>query len=383
MQRLAVYTALGALAVASGCATPWQKIQTKHVTLYTDSEFGHEEVLRSLEQGRAMLASSFFANTPLPDRVDVLFVDDVPFNSLMGPLRSGAALAKAPGSSGIGVDGLLILRPLISGSTAEVNYNASSSFMANAGQGGLRQQNNITGDGGIAGSGISANDRRTAEGNVAGRTAVEMLAHLFLQKGMPNAPLWFREGFANYARQARYNMAGGNAIACFGFTPIVKGTDVLLDPDKLWGATWELYGGEYRSWLPYSGQMTVDYMIHGDNGAYRDKLGPFVTVIAEGKASPEALNASFGWNDAAFGTKLKEHVQAVKQLNGNTQARGPCPLGFRVAANELPDTSPPQKSDADAQKIAELIAAIEKLPEREGYQEYYPIEVIDRAGKKR
>lgn len=373
--------AFAAASLAAGCATPWQKIQTKHVTLYTDSDFGHEEVLRSLENGHAMLASSFLSNTHLPERIDVLFMDDVPFQGLMGAYRKGVALAKAPGSTGIGTDGLLILRPMAAGRSSEVDVNAASAFTS-SGQGGIRQQNRITSEsGGIAGSGVSVRDARAVEGNLAGRAAVEMLAHLYLQRAMPNAPLWFHEGFAAYVRDGRFNQAGNQAVACFGYPPTLSGTDVLMEPEKVWNATWDQYGGEYRSWLPYSGQILLDYIIQGEGGANRDKLGVFVTGLGEGKAAPEALNASFGWNSDGLSAKLKEHVQAVQQQQGKSQSRGGCPLMFPVAGSDAPDTAEPQKSDAAEESINALIAAIETLPDRDGYQPYYPQELIERAGK--
>lgn len=386
MQRLSVLTVLAALALASGCATPWQKIQTKHVTLYTDMEPGYEEVLRSLEQGHAILASSFFSNAQLPQRVEVLFIDDVPFTSLFGTYRDGVALEKAPGSSGIGSDGLLVLRPMTAGRESEVSTGAGYvSHDQSTGTLSDTKGANITKDNGIAGSGISTNDRRSADANAAGRAAFEMLAHAYLQKAMPNAPLWFREAFANYVREARYNVAGDMSVACFGYVPKLAQNTVLLEPGKLWSASWDQYGSEYRSWLPFSGQMFIDYVISGDGGAHRDKLGTFVTALAEGKDAPATLNASFGWNDDALFTKLKEHVQNVKQLAGKTQARGDCPLGFRVTSSEMPDSSEPQKTEADQQKIQALMSALESVPDREGYQEYYPADVLERkpSGKKR
>jgi hypothetical protein len=129
--------------------------------------------------------------------------------------------------------------------------------------------------------------------------------------------------------------------------------------------------------------MFLDYVLHGDGGAYRDKLGPFVTALAEGKPADQVVTASFGWNDAALSTKLKDHVQTVKQLAGNAQARGACPLGFRVVSTEAPDTAEPRKAEADQQAIQALMSAIESLPERDGYQEYYPIDVIERPRKKK
>jgi hypothetical protein len=367
MQRLSLSVALAALALASGCATPWQTIETKHFRLYTDSDFGYEETLRSLENGHAILASSFFSNTELPRKVDVLFIDDVPFNSMMGAYRTGAALAKAPGATGIGDDGLLILRP-----------NATS-LGSNVPQQGTLYQDPVQRAQNPTFTG-AGQDRRP-DTNAAGRAAIEMLTHIYLQKAMPNAPLWFHEGLARYFREARYNVAGNDAIACLGFTPIVAVGEVLLEPDKLWSATWEQYGSEYRSWLPYTGQMFVDYVLHGSSGAYRDKLGPLVTVLAEGKPSADAVQTSLGWNDASLSPKLKEHAQDVQQLAGKSQARGGCPIGFRISSAEMPDTGQPAKSEADQQKIQALIAAIENLPERDGYQPYYPLDVIERAGK--
>jgi hypothetical protein len=342
--------ATGALAMLSavsvGCATGegWNAIKTKNFTVYTNTTDHYKDTLRQLENVHAALASSFFRGDQEMGNIDVLFVDDVEFRGLMGEFRQGAAVAKVPGDGKIGKDGLLILRP-------HVNRETDVSV---------------------------AQGDPTA--NLAGRAAAEMLSHIFIQRRIPSAPLWFHEGFSAYATGVQLRAKDNQNIACFGY---LRGVEALLPLKDVWDMSFEGYAdGNARGWFQSTAFVLMDYIMHGENNVHREKLGPFVNGIAAGEQGSALVSAAFpAIAPEAFEKSLATHREMIKQgLSTRAETRGQCPFGFVIPADKTPvDPSTAQSTPVPPAEITALLKAIEALPMRTEYPPYYPPEVVEKV----
>src|SRR5262245_22042165 len=170
MHRTIVVAAFAA-TVSLGCAhgnlnspAGWTAIESKHFTVYAPDTNFYAPTLVSLEYSYASVGSSFFFKNTDVGKVDVLFLDDEEFVALMGARRHAAVLEKVPGDGKIAQRGLIITK-----ADPDGHYGA------------------------------------------------HMLAHLYLRKLVPAAPLWFHEGFASYLGTLEYQEGeGGMRMACFG-----------------------------------------------------------------------------------------------------------------------------------------------------------------------
>jgi hypothetical protein len=326
----------GALALAAGCAhgqignpEGWSLMQSKHFNVYLGAPRHATAALAGLEYAYAGLSSSFFRGTELP-KTDVLFLEEDEFSSVVGFLRHWVALAKLPSTATtIGADGLLIMRD-------------------------------------------TGNDHAGAQA----------LAHLFIEKKFPHAALWFHEGFASYVRTVEYHGSGGNvSAACFG-VPSGK-QDTLLPLEKVANMSWEDYDGdEARSWYSFTNRTLIDYILHGDEGKNREKIGPFVNAMAAGDPLPTCLKTIFpGVSLAALDKKLGEHAADVNyHLQNATKWRGLCPLPFQILPDHQADQGERKISPASAADIKAVLDAIKKLPKLDGYPPWYPPDVIAKVG---
>ena len=93
-----------------------------------------------------------------------------------------------------------------------------------------------------------------------------------------------------------------------------------------------------RGWFQSTAFVILDYIVHGDNNAYRDKLPGFVGGMADGKSGPDLVQATFpGKPISDLEKALAVHREAIKQgLTTRAEVRGLCPLGFVVPADKAP-----------------------------------------------
>jgi hypothetical protein len=334
-QRSMVWIFAGAMTLAVGCASGgignpegWSLMQSQHFNVYAGAPRHATQALAELEYAHSAFQSSFFRGVDLP-KTDVLFLEESDFQSLVGFLREEMVLAKLPSqATKVGADGLIIIRD----TTTDHGINRA-------------------------------------------------MAHLFIAKKFPNAPLWFHEGFASYARTVQYKRGDGQAAACFG-TPSGK-PDTLIPLDKLAGMSWDDYDGdEARSWYEYTGRTLFDYILHGDEGKNKERIGPLVGAMADGKPLSAAVNAAFpGTSLAAMDKKLGEHnADVVYHLDNATKIRGLCPIPFKVPDDQFADQSERKISPAPAADVKAVLDALKKLPRLEGYPSWYPAEVVAKVG---
>lgn len=339
---------LVAAALVGGCAQSWNRVETEHVTLYTSTDVLYKETLRQLENAHASLSSSFFRGKDV-GKVEVLFLDDPEFIGYFGNFRNGAALAAVPGDGEIGKKGLLVLRPHAATLQA-VSQETTLGEVPSAGPG--------------------------AALNRAGLAAKEMMTHLFVERAMPQAPLWFHEGFAAYVRTSEIRSDGQRTFACFGYP---QPPESLLPVSSLWDVDFNDYAApERRGWFQSTGYLLIDYIMHADGGAHRQMMMPIVEGVSSGQPSAEVVQAAFGGAaPEAIDEILGLHKQAFDQMmSTQNQVRGNCPYGVIVANERRPDERAPRISPVEPAKMEALFRALDALPARDEYPPYYPPAVI-------
>ena len=335
---------------ASGCAglDGWKQVQTRNITLYSNTT-QYQETLRQLENVYAGLSASFFKGKEI-GRVDVLFLDDTDFISYFGNFRKGAALPMVPGEGNIGKTGLLVLRPHAQATNPSVATDGTAASTFNAGTG--------------------------AQNNAAGTSAKEMLTHIFIQRAMPQVPLWFHEGFAAYVSTSEVRGGNGQSFGCFGFPLAAQG---MMSVASLHNATFDQYAKtDHRAWFQGTAMTLIDFVMHGDENKHRGAMGPMVNGLAAGKPSEEVVAAAFDGADAkAIDEKLQVHRQNVSQVvTSGAPVRGQCPFGVMIPPGASPDESAPKVSDVPAATMEILFRALSALPAKDEYPPYYPPELI-------
>ena len=332
MNRAANLVVSMALLVA-GCASTglnspdaWHVVKSKRFTMYTSTTLSHSETLNGLEYHYASLSSSFF--TKDIGNVDVLFLENDDFTDILGIRRSYVVLPRVPGGGKIGKEGLLIVRPL---------------------------------------HGVGDN------------TSAEALTHVFIDRVLPTAPLWFHEGLSAYARMAEYKEGGGKRFACFG-TPGFSETS-FIPLDKVFAMSWDEYDGdEARSWYKNTVRMLIDFSMHAEGGKHRPAMGTMVEGFLAGQKTDQIIKAAFpAMNVKQLSERVTEHGTDV--INQPSTIRGVCPIGFPIPEEKAADIGDHPLVAADPADIKAVAAAIRKLPRTDGYPGWYPLEMIDRAEK--
>jgi hypothetical protein len=331
MNRVAISLVL-ATALAAGCGSTglnspdgWHVVKTKRFTMYTPTTLSHSELLNGLEYHYASVGSSFFRKDI--GNIDVMFIEDTDFTDVFGTRRSHLVLHRVPGNGKIGKNGLIVLK-------------------------------GVQGDLGAA----------------------EAITHVYIDRVLPTAPLWFHEGFASYGRTAEYKEGDGRRVACFG-APVTSDTR-FIPLDKVFSMSWDEYdGGEARSWYKNTARMLIDFSMHGENGKRRGAMGVMVDGFVAGQDTPTIIKAAYPDMDVK---KLSERVIAhgtdVIALPNN--ARGLCPIGFPIPPEKTADVGDHGLEAADPADIRAVIAALQTLPLRQdGYPSWYPEEAIVRAEK--
>lgn len=330
----AVMLLVSVAVTAGGCASTglnspdgWHVVKSKRFTMYTATSLSHAETLNGLEYHYASLSSSFFRKDI--GNVDVVFLENEDFTDVFGVKRSYVVMPKVPGNGKIGKDGLLIVRPL---------HGAGDT------------------------------------------TSAEALTHVFIDRVLPPAPLWFHEGFSAYARMAEYKEGEGKRFACFGRPGFNETRFIPLD--KLFPMSWDEYDGdEARSWYKNTARMLIDFAIHGDGGKHLPAMNAMIEGFLEQKDTSAIMKTAFPSLDLK---KLGERVTAhgLDVINQPASIRGICPLGFPIPDDKAADIGDKPLAAADVADIKELIVAMKKLPRRnDGYPGWYPLDVVQNAEK--
>jgi hypothetical protein len=308
-----------------GSTAGWSKVESRHFNLYAETPRDTQLVVTDLELAYAGLGATFFKNVEMP-RVDVLVMTHETFGELMGFRRGTVALAGVPAGT-IGHDGLI----------------------------------------------ISKDDR-------ARPVTAEAMAHLLIARAFPQAPLWFHEGFASYARTVQYREGNGQRVACFGLSGGER--DPLIPLEQLVSLSWDDYDGDQaRSWYKYTARMVIDFILHGAQGKNAGRMRPLIEAVAAGKSGREAIEAAFPSVDLqVLDGKLKEHAAEVaNDVATGSPVRGLCPLAAKIAADRAVDEAKPTVTPASQAELDVLLQGLLRLPRRDGYPPWYPADVVARA----
>lgn len=323
--------ALGAASV--GCASTgvnsaegWNQVQTKHFTLLTATTQLYTEPLNGIEYHYASLSGGFFKQDM--GKVDVVFLESGDFLEIFGAKRNFAAMARVPGTKEVGKDGLLVVKE-------------------------------------------SQDDDASGEG----------LAHIFIHRAFPKAPLWYHEGFAAYVRTMQYREGNGKGMACFGKP---SGDEFTVLPiSKVFSMTWDEYdGGESRGWFKHTARTLFDFIFHAEGGKRIEAFNAVVTGVEAGQTGDAILKEAFRDMDAAgLDKRLNDHRSDVqREASTQAQVRGLCPIGFPIPDDKKPDLGERKLEDVPAEKMRGLLAGLRRLPLRsEGYPAWYPEDVVARA----
>jgi hypothetical protein len=211
-------------------------------------------------------------------------------------------------------------------------------------------------------------------------SSAEALTHIFIDRVLPTAPLWFHEGFSAYASMAEYKEGEGKRFACFGTPGASESRFIPLD--KVFGMSWDEYDGdEARSWYKNSSRMLIDFAMHGDNGKHQPAMGVIVEGILAGQDTAAIIKKGFASMDLK---QLSERVTShgMDVINQPRTIRGICPIAFPIPPDKVADIGDKPLEAADPADIRSLIAAFKTLPRlSDGYPGWYPEEIIARAEK--
>jgi hypothetical protein len=251
MKRAAV------LLFLAGCAGRWVAATSPHVVVYTEARREHEFMQEWLELSYLAFAA-FFPDVTMPT-VEAVWLKDEPgsgtriFRPNDDP-RAGWTLEGLPSSGRIGRRGLIVLER--------------------------------TGD-------VQA----VRDEGVAKR----QMAHLYVMRAVPTAPLWLQVGLARYLAKFRVHHYGGDWQACFGGVAFDEPPEINLEPfarsgrrvtttlDELFRTDWYEYDTNRRYWFEYTAYALVHYLLHGGSGWHHTRFPTFLQALRDGQSTEDAL----------------------------------------------------------------------------------------------
>ena len=265
LAALALTLTLGPGCAHSGPPKGWAVSRTQHVKVYTEAWIEHEFMQEWLELSHSAYQALF------PDvktgTVDAVWLKNEPGGTrFFGPFDDPAAgwtLETMPSNGRIGHDGLIVLE---------------------------RREELVAGPGGF--SMRSTRDEGLAK---------SQMAHLFIMKAVPMAPLWLQVGLARYMSKFRVHYRGDHAVACFGGPafdePIRPGASssrrVTIPVDELFNTDWYVYDKKKRYWYEYTSYALVHYLVHGEKGFHKSRFPKLLAALREGKSTEDALATAY------------------------------------------------------------------------------------------
>jgi hypothetical protein len=191
------------------------------------------------------------------------------------------------------------------------------------------------------------------------------VAHHFIDRAMPGAPLWFQEGFAEYLTFFRSSPSASNVV-CFGLIQPGREKMVVVPVKDLLAVTWKDYNETSAPWIAPSALALIDYLLHGEGGRWRPRFRGLLQALAARQPTETAFETAYpGLPLASLDARLRDHVQTVRPPNEL------CPLPVVVGPRVDPVT-PPSEAPVSEEGIRGLFEAIERLPVRRGFADFIP-----------
>lgn len=368
MNRLPPPTiALLAVAVVSGTACgfgpfrTWTANHTRDVTVYTDAWIEHEYTQEWLQ--RSYNAYRAFFPDVDPGKVEAVWLKVEPgwYKRFYGPWDdpgAGWTLETMPGGGRIGREGLIVLE------RRDEVYRVGRTFR-----------------------GDSIRDHRLAK---------RQMAHLFVRKAVPQAPLWLQIGLAKYMAKYTIRYSGDHYRACFGsayfdeaFIPdastralVGAGSRVLIPLADLFAADWYFYDGRLREWYEYTSYALVHYLIHGERGFNVARFSGLLRALRDGTSTEEALALAYPhvlpdeWDDllAVYTRPSRPRFTAALRVG---------PAFCLPIPPERDADFKPRRERADPREIAVLMNDLERVDPFRRHGFWLPADIVAAEAAKR
>ncbi len=374
--RLVFLIAAAALSALS-CARAarygdWGVSRSQNVAVYTDAKLEHEFIQEWLELSHAALRAFFPAVKT--GTVDVVWLKNQPgggtrFYRPWDDPRSGWTFQSLPSISDgrIGREGLIVLERRLEGTAEQRSFRP------------VRDET----------------------------LAKEQMAHLFIMKAVPMAPLWLQVGLGRYLQKYRIHYRGDFWLACFG-SPVFDepawpgttagpaetlggrvgstgdGRRVTLPMADIFDADWYTYDGRHRRWYEYTAYALVHYLIHGENGWHRGRFPLLLDALRAGKTSPDALALAYPhilaeeWDERLSAhvrpPRGRAHVAATAEIS-----QGLC---FKIPPVHHAEKKP-RREKANPRDIQVLMTDLEQVDPFRRHSGWWPQDIVDAEASKR
>jgi hypothetical protein len=191
-----------------------------------------------------------------------------------------------------------------------------------------------------------------------------LVAHHFIIQAIPDAPIWFQEGFADYLTVFQ-GQPGNPQVVCFGVRQPAEQRMVTVPIKDLFALTWGDYNDSKAPWMAATGWALVDYLLHGEDGRWRPRFRGFMNALAARSSSQDALAAIYpDLPIASLDQRLRDHVHTVRPPLQH------CPLPVVIGPSGPPGP-PPARTEVGEDAIRAVFQAIESLPVRRGYADFF------------
>jgi hypothetical protein len=343
MTSLLRITAVTLLAGAIGCThnplrpySGWVASRSENVTVYTDSLVEHRFSQEWLELSYAAYRAVF----PLlpARRVEVVYFQAPPerlYRPNDDPTRASWTVGTLPGGGRIGRDGLLVLE--------------------------TRSEHE----------------------------AARQLAHHFIARALPDAPLWLQVGMSQYLARHRIHYKGGVWVACFGSrafpnAPGGSKRNVLIPVADLVTADWYQYDRKERYWYAYTAHAFVHFLIHGQGHLDGVRFRRFLDELSRNGNEEEALALAYPHIlDDEWDQALTAHVYPRRNLQRLANERAlPQGLCFRIPPAHHADHKP-QRVPVPEEDIRLVIADLKRVDIFRTHGSWMPPDVAAAEAAKR
>jgi hypothetical protein len=358
----AVLLVLSGMACATSGYGGWAESRTRHVTVYTDAKLEHEYIQEWLERSYTAYRALFPDLDP--GKINAVWLKSEPgwatrvFSPFDDP-QAGWTLETVPSGSRIGRDGLIVLE------RREEMVATARGFRTNS----IRDEN----------------------------LAKQQMAHLFIMRRLPMAPLWLQVGLARYMSRYRVHYSGQFWMTCFG-SPVFDepirafaeapargdGRRVIITLDQLFNSDWYAYDGRLRHWYEYTAYAFVHYLIHGEGGYNGRRFPLLIQALREGNDTEEALLRAYPhilpgeWDD-----KLVRHTHPSERrtltASDPNLVHGLC---FRIPPERDADFKPTRRP-ADPHEIQVLLEDLDRVEPFRRHGGWLPTDVIEAEAGKR
>jgi hypothetical protein len=223
--------------------------------------------------------------------------------------------------------------------------------------------------------------------------AKSQMAHLFIMKAVPMAPLWLQVGLARYMSKFRVHHKGDHAVACFGgpaFDEPIRpggggrGRRVTIPVDEIFNTDWYVYDKKKRYWYEYTSYALVHYLIHGEKGFHKGRFNILLAAFREGKSTEDALATAYPhilsreWDDRIDAYVRPPEGRAMIAENPYIP-QGMC---LTIPPVRLAEAKP-QRSPADPAEVELMLDDLTRVDPFHRHASWLPHDVVEAEAAKR